>query len=208
MVRIAVMVSGGGTNLQALIDCQKEKGLGGGEIVAVISNRKAAYALERAANAGIPGYYVGGKGLDNEEYSRKLDELLENEVKPDLIVLAGFLRIFSEEFSNKYAGKIINIHPSLIPSFCGDGMYGLRVHEAALAKGVKVSGATVHFVSAGTDEGPIILQKSAEVKAGDTPEELQKRIMVECEWKLLPQAVTLFCEGRLSIENGIVNIKD
>ena len=208
MVKIAVFVSGGGTNLQALIDCWKEKGLGGGEITAVVSSKKSAYALERAANAGIPGYFVSGKGLSVDEYSRKLDELLEEKIQPDLIVLAGFLKIFSADFCKKYSGRIINVHPSLIPAFCGDGMYGLHVHEAALEQGVEVSGATVHFVDAVTDGGPIILQKAVEVLQGDTPEQLQQRIMEQCEWHLLPQAVTLFSQGKLHIEGNHVIIKD
>ncbi len=206
MVKIAVFVSGGGTNLQALIDCWKKEGLGGGEITAVVSSKKSAYALERAANAGIPGYFVSGKGLSVEEYSRKLDELLEEKIQPDLIVLAGFLKIFSADFCKKYSGRIINVHPSLIPSFCGDGMYGLHVHEAALEKGVKVSGATVHFVDAVTDGGPIILQKAVDILPGDTPEVLQKRIMEQCEWKLLPQAVSLFCQDKLVVEGRTVRI--
>ena len=208
MVKIAVFVSGGGTNLQALIDCWKTEGLGGGEITAVVSSKKSAYALERAANAGIPGYFVSGKGLSVEEYSQKLDELLEEKIQPDLIVLAGFLKIFSADFCKKYSGRIINVHPSLIPAFCGDGMYGLHVHEAALQKGVKVSGATVHFVDAVTDGGPIILQKAVEVMQGDTPEMLQQRIMEQCEWKLMPQAVSLFCQGKLHIEGDHVIIKE
>ncbi len=207
MVKIAVFVSGGGTNLQALIDCWKREGLGGGEITAVVSSKKSAYALERAANAGIPGYFVSGKGLSVEEYSQKLDELLEEKIQPDLIVLAGFLKIFSADFCKKYSGRIINVHPSLIPAFCGDGMYGLHVHEAALEKGVKVSGATVHFVDAVTDGGPIILQKAVPVEQGDTPEMLQQRIMEQCEWQLLPQAVSLFSQGRLRIEGNHVIIE-
>ncbi len=206
MLKIAVFVSGGGTNLQALIDRQQTKGLGGGEITAVISSKKGAYALERAEKAGIKGYFVSGKGLSVDEYSRKLDELLENEVKPDLIVLAGFLKIFSPDFCKKYSGRILNIHPSLIPSFCGDGMYGLHVHEAALAKGVKVTGATVHFVDAVTDGGPIVMQKAVEVREGDTPEALQQRVMEQAEHILLPDAVTLFCQGRLKIKDGRVSI--
>ena len=194
MVKIAVFVSGGGTNLQALIDCWKKEGLGGGEITAVVSSKKSAYALERAANAGIPGYFVSGKGLSVEEYSRKLDELLEEKIQPDLIVLAGFLKIFSADFCKKYSGRIINVHPSLIPSFCGDGMYGLHVHEAALEKGVKVSGATVHFVDAVTDGGPIILQKAVDILPGDTAETLQRRVMEQAEWLLLPQATELICK--------------
>ncbi|MBE6993321.1 MAG: phosphoribosylglycinamide formyltransferase [Ruminococcaceae bacterium] len=207
MLSIAVFVSGGGTNLQALIDRQQSSGLGGGEITAVISSAKNAYALERAKNAGIPGYFVSSRGLSVEEYSQALDELLEREVKPDLIVLAGFLKIFSAAFCEKYRGKIINVHPSLIPAFCGDGMYGLHVHEAALKKGVRVSGATVHFVDAITDGGPIILQKAVEILPSDTPETLQQRIMRQAEHVLLPRAVTLFCQGRLHIENDRVIIE-
>lgn len=206
MLKIAVFVSGGGTNLQALIDRQQAEGLGGGEITAVVSSKKGAYALERAQKAGIKGYFVSGKGLSVDEYSRKLDELLENEVRPDLIVLAGFLKIFSPDFCKKYSGRILNIHPSLIPSFCGDGMYGLHVHEAALAKGVKVTGATVHFVDAVTDGGPIVMQKAVEVLEGDTPEALQLRVMEQAEHILLPDAVTLFCQGRLEIKEGRVSI--
>lgn len=206
MLKIAVFVSGGGTNLQALIDRQQTKGLGGGEITAVVSSKKGAYALERAEKAGIKGYFVSGKGLSVDEYSRKLDELLESEVKPDLIVLAGFLKIFSPDFCKKYSGRILNIHPSLIPSFCGDGMYGLHVHEAALAKGVKVTGATVHFVDAVTDGGPIVMQKAVEVLDDDTPEALQLRVMEQAEHILLPDAVTLFCQGRLEIKEGRVRI--
>ena len=206
MVKIAVFVSGGGTNLQALIDCWKREGLGGGEITAVISSKKSAYALERAEKAGIPGYFVSGKGLSVEEYSQKIDTLLEEKVQPDLIVLAGYLKIFSAEFCRKYSGRIINVHPSLIPSFCGDGMYGLHVHEAALARGVRVTGATVHFVDAVTDGGPIIFQKAVEVQPGDTPEVLQQRVMAQAEHILLPRAVSLFCQGRLHIQGSIVTV--
>lgn len=207
MLKIVVFVSGGGTNLQALIDCQQNGGLGGGEIAAVISSKKSAFALERAEKAGIKGYFVSGKGLTVEQYSEKLDELLDG-IKPDLIVLAGFLKIFSPAFCEKYSGRIINVHPSLIPSFCGDGMYGLHVHEAALEKGVKVTGATVHFVDAVTDGGPIIFQKAVEVKPGDTPEILQKRVMDEAEHILLPKAVKYFCQGKLKIENGVVHVAE
>ncbi len=206
MLSIAVFVSGGGTNLQALIDRQQSVGLGGGRITAVVSSKKDAYALERAAKAGIPGYFVNGKGLSVEAYSEKLDELLEREVRPDLIVLAGFLKIFSAAFCEKYRNRIVNVHPSLIPAFCGDGMYGLHVHEAALKKGVRVSGATVHFVDAVTDGGPIILQKAVEVLPDDTPETLQQRIMEQAEHILLPDAVTLFCQGRLRVEGSRVII--
>lgn len=208
MLRIAVLVSGGGTNLQALIDSREKEGLGGGEIAAVVSSRKDAYALKRAEAAGIKGYVLSGKGLTTDEYGSRLCELLENEVKPELVVLAGFLKVLSTGFCKKYENRIINIHPSLIPSFCGDGMYGLKVHEAALAKGVRVSGATVHFVDAVTDGGPIILQKAVEVHEGDTPEVLQKRIMDEAEHILLPRAVRLFCKGALSVKDGRVFIDE
>ena len=208
MLRIAVLVSGGGTNLQALIDSREKEGLGGGEIAAVVSSRKDAYALKRAEAAGIKGYVLSGKGLTTDEYGSRLYELLENEVKPELVVLAGFLKVLSAGFCKKYENRIINIHPSLIPSFCGDGMYGLKVHEAALAKGVRVSGATVHFVDAVTDGGPIILQKAVEVHEGDTPEVLQKRIMDEAEHILLPRAVRLFCKGALSVKDGRVFIDE
>lgn len=206
MLKIAVFVSGGGTNLQALIDCQQKDGLGGGEITAVISSKRDAYALERAEKAGIKGYYVSAKGLSADEYGQKLIELLDREVHPDLVVLAGFLKVLSPAFCERYSGRIINIHPALIPAFCGAGMYGLKVHEAVLKKGVKVSGATVHFVDAETDGGPIIFQKAVEVMDGDTPESLQKRIMEEAEHILLPRAVSLFCLGALKVENGRVRI--
>ena len=205
MLKIAVFVSGGGTNLQTLIDC-RDRGELGGEIAAVISSRKDAYALVRAEKAGIKGYYVPGRGLSPEEYSRRIDELLEAEVRPDLIVLAGYLKIFSAEFCKKYSGRIINIHPSLIPSFCGAGMYGLHIHEAALARGVKVTGDTVHFVDAVTDGGPIIFQKAVEIEPDDTPEILQKRVMEQAEHVLLPRAVAMFCKGRLKTEGGVVRL--
>lgn len=186
--RIAVLVSGGGTNLQALIDAQKSKIIKSGEIVLVASDREGAYALERAKNSGIAGVYVK-KGEGFEE--RLIGEI--EKAGADIIVLAGFLSILSEGFVKKYDKRIINVHPSLIPSFCGDGFYGLRVHRAALEKGVKVSGATVHFVNEITDGGEIIMQKAVEVKEGDTPEILQKRIMEEAEWKILPLAVEKVC---------------
>ena len=208
MLRIAVLVSGGGTNLQALIDSREKEGLGGGEIAAVVSSRKDAYALKRAEAAGIKGYVLSGKGLTTDEYGSRLCELLENEVKPELVVLAGFLKVLSTGFCKKYENRIINIHPSLIPSFCGDGMYGLKVHEAALAKGVRVSGATVHFVDAVTDGGPIILQKAVEVHQGDTPEVLQRRVMEEAEWKILPAAIDLIANGKVSVQDGKVIIEE
>ncbi len=183
-VRIAVLVSGGGTNLQALIDAKLKYG----DIRIVISNRKDAYALTRAENAGIKGVYIPKEGFEET-----LIDIL-NEEGIEVIVLAGFLRILSADFCRRYDERIINIHPSLIPSFCGDGFYGLRVHEAALAKGVKVSGATVHFVNEIPDGGRIIAQKAVEVKDDDTPETLQKRIMQEAEWVILPQATDKVCK--------------
>lgn len=186
--KIAVLVSGGGTNLQALIDAQKSGIIKSGEIVLVISDREGAFALQRAANANIEGKYIK-KGADFEQ---NLINALDN-AKIDVIVLAGFLSILSENFVKRYDKKIINVHPSLIPSFCGDGFYGLRVHKAALEKGVKVSGATTHFVNEITDGGEIIMQKAVEVLDGDTPETLQQRIMEQAEWKILPLSVEKVC---------------
>lgn len=187
--RVAVLVSGGGTNLQAIIDAAKSGIITSGEICLVVSNIRSAYALERAANAGIPGVWISKKAEGGQEgFERKLINVLEeNEI--DLIVLAGFLSILSSDFTARYDHRIINIHPSLIPSFCGEGFYGLKVHEAALAKGVKVTGATVHFVNEIPDGGEIIFQKAVEVQEGDTPEVLQRRVMEQAEWKLLPAAV-------------------
>lgn len=188
-VRIAVLVSGGGTNLQALIDAQKQGRLVSGEIVLVLSNRKGAYALERAEKAGIEGVFVSKKQCGGQEgfEGRILSILQEKEI--DLIVLAGFLSILSADFVRCYPERIINVHPSLIPAFCGQGFYGLKVHEAALEYGVKVSGATVHFVNEIPDGGRIILQKAVAVKEGDRPEDLQRRVMEEAEWVILPEAV-------------------
>ncbi len=185
---IAVLVSGGGTNLQALIDAEKSGIIKSGKINLVISDREGAYALERAKNAAIDGVYIK-KG---EGFEERIIEALENS-KTDIIVLAGFLSILSESFVKKYDKRIINVHPSLIPSFCGDGFYGLRVHKAALEKGVKVSGATTHFVNEITDGGEIIMQKAVEVMEDDTPETLQKRIMEQAEWKILPLSVEKVC---------------
>ena len=187
--RIAVLVSGGGTNLQALIDAN----LQAGEIALVVSSRPGVYALERAYQAGIPSVVIAKKGSTQEAFEEKLRAALE-EYRIDLIVLAGFLTILSEDFTRRYPRRILNIHPSLIPAFCGEGFYGLRVHEAALERGVKLTGATVHFVNEIPDGGEIILQKAVEVKEGDTPEILQRRVMEQAEWKLLPQAVELVSE--------------
>ena len=206
--RIAVIVSGGGTNLQALIDAQSRGELGGGKIVAVISSKEGAYALERAAKAGIAGYVIPRKSFDsNRAMTVALVEKLK-ELDIGLVVLAGCMVIFTEELVQAYPNAIMNVHPALIPSFCGPGFYGLKVHEQALAYGVKLSGATVHFVTEECDGGPIIAQKSVAVLRGDTPETLQKRIMEEAEWKLLPEAVSLFCQGRLEVEGRTVIIKE
>lgn len=205
--RIAVLVSGGGTNLQALIDAQARGNLSGGEIAAVISSKAGAYALERAKNAGIPGYVLPRKEFaSNQAMTVALVDMLKD-LDIDLVVLAGCMIIFTQELVDAYPNAIMNVHPALIPSFCGQGYYGLHVHEEALKYGVKLSGATVHFVSAECDGGPIIAQKAVAVREDDTPETLQKRIMEEAEWKLLPQAVSLFCQDRLSVEGRIVKIK-
>lgn len=189
--RIAVLVSGGGTNLQALIDAQKSGIINSGEIVLVISNNSKAYALERAANAGIFTETVLKKDCGSQEvFEQKIKHLLA-EHKIDLVVLAGFMSILSENFTADYPERILNVHPSLIPSFCGKGYYGLRVHEEALAYGVKVTGATVHFVNEIPDGGKIVMQKAVEIEEGDTPEILQKRVMEQAEWKILPAAVEL-----------------
>ena len=205
---IAVLVSGGGTNLQALIDAQARGELGGGIITAVISSKAGAYALERAKKAGIPGFVLPRKEFpSNQAMTLALVEKLK-ELKTDLVVLAGCMVIFTRELADAYPNAVMNVHPALIPSFCGPGYYGLRVHEEALRYGVKVSGATVHFVTEECDGGPIIAQKCVPVLEGDTPEILQKRIMTEAEWKLLPQAVSLFCQGRLKVEGRHVIIKE
>lgn len=206
MKKIAVLVSGGGTNLQALLDAQSRGEIVGGEIVAVISNNPEAYALERAKKAGVAGYV-----LTREQYPTARDLTVAlvkklQELDIQLVVMAGFMTIVTEELFQSYANAIINIHPSLIPSFCGPGCFGLHVHEKALAYGVKVSGATVHFVTQECDAGPIIFQKTVEVLPDDTPEVLQRRIMEECEWKLLPKAVSLFCQDKLVVEGRNVRI--
>ena len=206
--KIAVLVSGGGTNLQALIDAQQRGELGGGEIAAVISSKAGAYALERAAKAGIPGYVLPRKEFDsNQAMTVALVDMLKD-MNIDLVVLAGCMIIFTQELVDAYPNAIMNVHPALIPSFCGQGFYGLHVHEQALKYGVKLSGATVHFVSEECDGGPIIAQKAVAIREDDTPETLQKRIMEEAEWKLLPEAVSLFCQGRISVEGRIVKIKE
>ncbi len=202
-----MLVSGGGTNLQALIDAQQRGEMPGGEIAAVISTKEGAYALERAKNAGIPGYVIPRKDYgSNQAMTIALVEKLK-ELDIQLVVLAGCMVIFSHELVDAYPNAIMNVHPALIPSFCGKGFYGLHVHEAALAYGVKLSGATVHFVSEECDGGPIIAQKAVPVMENDTPETLQKRIMEEAEWKLLPQAVALFCAGRITVEGRNVRIR-
>lgn len=208
MLKIVVCVSGGGTNLQAIIDAVKAGEIADIQIVGVISNNKNAYALERAAQAGIPGVCVSPKDFENRDLFNEalLDKV--NELNPDLVVLAGFLVNIPSAMIAAYENRIINIHPSLIPSFCGVGYYGLKVHEGALARGVKVSGATVHFVDDGTDTGPIILQKAVEVKQGDTPKELQQRIMEEAEWKILPMAIDMIAKGKVSVEDGQVIINN
>ena len=205
-LRVLVCVSGGGTNLQAIIDAKAAGGLENAEIVRVISNRPGAHALERAKRAGIEGICVSPKDFpDREAFHRAFLAAVE-EAAPDLIVLAGFLVVLPQEMVSRYRNRIINIHPSLIPSFCGTGFYGLRVHEAALERGVKITGATVHFVDEGTDTGPIILQRAVAVQDGDTPEMLQRRVMEEAEWILLPEAIELIAEGNVSMSDGKVLI--
>lgn len=208
MKRVAVLVSGGGTNLQALIDAQRRGELVNGEIAAVISSHPQANALERAAKAGIPGYVVCRRDYpSNRDMTVALVEKLSG-LKVDLVVLAGFMIILTEEIVRAFPNAILNVHPALIPSFCGKGCYGLHVHEKALEYGVKVSGATVHFVSEECDGGPIVLQKAVPVEEGDTPEILQRRVMEQAEWVLLPRAVSLFCQDRLRVEGRIVHILD
>ena len=204
--RIAVLVSGGGTNLQALIDAESRGELGAGKISLVLASKPGVFALERAAKAGIEGRVLARRDYASiAEYSRALADTL-TEAGIDLVVLAGFLTIIDEQVYEAFPNRIINVHPALIPSFCGKGFYGLYVHEAALAKGVKVSGATVHIVTPECDAGPIILQKAVEVKQDDTPESLQLRIMQEAEWKILPEAVRLFCEDKIEVRDNKVYI--
>lgn len=208
MLKVAVLVSGGGTNLQALLDAAKRKELADTVIDVVISNKSDAYALKRAENAGVEGKVIAPSMFaDREEFNKAL--LLElNRRKIDLVVLAGYLVILPKELVKVYKNRIINIHPSLIPSFCGQGFYGLRVHEMVLERGCKVTGATVHFVDEGTDTGPIILQKAVEVRTGDTPETLQRRVMEEAEWKLLKRAVRLISEGRVEVKGRLAHIRE
>ena len=205
--KIAVLVSGGGTNLQALIDAQARGELGGGEIAAVISSKAGAYALERAKKAGIPGYVLPRKEFDSNRAMTVALVAMMKDMGIDLVVLAGCMIIFTNELVEAYPNAIMNVHPALIPSFCGQGYYGLHVHEEALRYGVKLSGATVHFVSEECDGGPIIAQKAVEVRTDDTPETLQKRIMEQAEWKLLPEAVKLFCQDRITVEGRTVIIR-
>ena len=200
--RIVVMVSGGGTNLQAIIDRVKDGSITNTVIAGVISNNKNAYALKRAEENGIPSKCISPKDYETREiFNEKLLEAV-NGYEPDLVVLAGFLVVIPPEMTAQYRNRMINIHPSLIPSFCGKGYYGLKVHEAALQRGVKVVGATVHFVDEGTDTGPIILQKAVEVEQGDTPEILQRRVMEQAEWKILPRAIDLIANGRVTVEGS------
>lgn len=208
MLKIAVLVSGGGTNLQAIMDAIDNGKITNARIEVVISNNRNAYALERAKNRGISALCISPKDYEsreafNEAFLQKL-----NSYEVDLVVLAGFLVVLPEQMITSYRNRIVNIHPSLIPSFCGKGFYGLKVHEGALARGVKVTGATVHFVDEGTDTGPIILQKAVEVLPGDTPEVLQRRVMEQAEWVILPQAVNLIANGKVTVENGHVVIDE
>ena len=208
MLRLAVLVSGGGTNLQAIIDAIDKKTITNAEISVGISNNPGAYALERAKTHGIDALCVSPKNYENRAaFNQALLETLQS-YKPDLVVLAGCLVVIPEIMVKAFPNKIINIHPALIPAFCGTGYYGLKVHEAVLKRGAKVTGATVHFVDEGTDTGPIILQKAVEVKEGDTPEILQRRVMEEAEWVIMPKAIDLIANGRIIVEDGIVKTKE
>ena len=208
MLRIAVLVSGGGTNLQAIIDAIAAGKITDTEIAAVISNNRNAYALERAKQAGIKDIVVSPKNFETRDvFNENLLKILQ-EVNPDLIVLAGYLVVIPEIVIDAFENRIINIHPSLIPSFCGTGYYGLKVHEAALKRGVKVVGATVHFVDKGTDTGPIIMQKAVAVQNGDTPKVLQQRVMEQAEWNILPAAIDKIAHGKVRIEDGITVVED
>ena len=208
MLKVAVLVSGGGTNLQAIIDAIDNKVITDTEIVAVISNNKNAFALERAKKVGIAAEVVSPKDYaDRAQFNEALLAKLQ-ETGADLIVLAGYLVVIPEIVIDAYPNKIVNIHPSLIPAFCGTGYYGLKVHEAALARGVKVVGATVHFVDKGTDTGPIIMQKAVAVQSGDTPKALQQRVMEQAEWKLLPAVIDKIAHGKVHVEDGIAVVED
>lgn len=208
MKNVVVLVSGGGTNLQALIDAEKAGDIIGGKITCVISSNPNAYALERAENNDIPTRIIPRRDYsDAKAYSMAILDALDEE-QADLVVLAGFMTILDECVTSRYAYKIINVHPALIPAFCGEGYYGLKVHEAALAYGVKISGATIHFVNEKADAGAIILQGTVNIERDDTPEILQRRIMENVEWKLLPKAVSLFCQDRIEIADGKSYVKD
>lgn len=207
MLNVVVLVSGGGTNLQAIIDAVDSGEITNTKIAGVISNNKNAYALERAEKHGIPNQCISPKDYEsreifNQEFMKAVDVM-----QPDLIVLAGFLVVIPAEMIAKYRNRMINIHPSLIPAFCGTGFYGLKVHEKSLERGVKVVGATVHFVDEGTDTGPIILQKAVEVEQGDTPEVLQRRVMEQAEWRILPRAIDLIANGKVKVEGHRVTIE-
>ena len=209
MLRVVCLVSGGGTNLQAIIDSVENGKISNAEVVAVISNNKNAFALERANNHGIKSMCISPKDYESREEFNKIFIEQIDILNPDLIVLAGFLVVIPKELVDKYPNKIINIHPSLIPSFCGKGFYGLKVHEEALKRGVKVTGATVHFVDSGTDTGPIIFQQPVEVKEGDTPQSLQRRVMEEAEWKIMPKAIDCIANGKIHVdESGYVRVDD
>lgn len=207
MLRVAVLVSGGGTNLQAILDAIESNRITNAEVVGVISNNRKAYALERAEKARVSARCISPKDYEDREAFN--DALLRaiDELEPDLIVLAGFLVVIPAKLIRKYENRMINIHPSLIPAFCGKGYYGLKVHEAALERGVKVTGATVHFVDEGTDTGPIILQKAVEVLPDDTPEVLQRRVMEQAEWKIMPEAINLIANGKVAVREGHVLIE-
>ncbi len=206
MLKVVVLVSGGGTNLQAIIDAVESNTITNTEIIGVISNNRNAYALERARNHNIPAVCISPKDYETREAFNDAFLCALHELNPDLIVLAGFLVVIPAKMIREYENRIINIHPSLIPAFCGTGYYGLKVHEAALKRGVKVVGATVHFVDEGTDTGPIILQKAVNVEQGDTPEILQRRVMEQAEWKILPHAIDLIANDKIKVEDGQVRI--
>lgn len=208
MIKMAVLVSGGGTNLQAIIDAIKDKTITNAEISVVISNNAGAYALERARQNGIEGVCISPKNYETRDAFNQALLVKIQSYEVDLVVLAGCLVVIPEIMVKAYPNKIINIHPALIPSFCGTGYYGLKVHEGVLKRGVKVTGATVHFVDEGTDTGPIILQKAVEVRQDDTPEILQRRVMEEAEWKIMPQAINLIANGKVEVLDGIVKIKE